>query len=446
MSASRNRIRNAVLVTLAAMGVGVTMMPAQSKAAVDYYNPNGTASNWGVSASPGTSWEGSVWSTTNSATASTIAWPGVDAGFAITTPAAFTVNVGQTETDAGFFETAANETITVQQAASTTGGLSLSSGLQGFSIASGSTIIITCPISGTGGPEQQNSGQLSLYGSNSYTGGTETTGGQVLNYNNNHSYGTGSIIFTGTSGQGLVNGSSSALTIPNNISWQTVGGATNFVSGPAVGGAPGTTYTGTVTLPASGSVNFESGTATSVTKFSDTISGASGLQVSNPGKIIFGAANTYTGPTTLTAGTLQLAVANSIAHSTSVVMNGGTLDASLATEALVATLGLSANSTINAPDDGVTELDFADSHGVAWTGSLALNFTNWMTGFSLVRFGTTSGGLTSAQLAEIEFNGDASTKGTAQLTSTGYLVPEPTSVALLLLGAPMLAGRRRGAK
>src|SRR5205085_9398558 len=90
---------------------------------------------------------------------------------------------------------------------------------------------------------------------------------------------------------------------------------------------------------------------------------------------------------------------------------------------------------------GGSEVDFANSSGVTWTGSI-LNLANWNSSIDKLRFGTDSTGLTSAQLAKIEFNGSG--LGSAALDSNGYViaVPEPTAM-ILLLSAPLFIARRR---
>jgi hypothetical protein len=107
------------------------------------------------------------------------------------------------------------------------------------------------------------------------------------------------------------------------------------------------------------------------------------------------------------------------------------------------TLGLTAASTIDF-SAGASELDFANSSALTWSGTL--NLANWTFGVDALRFGTDATGLTAAQLADIEFNGAG--LGTAQLDAFGYVVvPEPSTALLGLLGGlgAMWAVRRRTA-
>jgi len=58
------------------------------------------------------------------------------------------------------------------------------------------------------------------------------------------------------------------------------------------------------------------------------IAGANGVTLNGAGTVIFNGANTYTGPTTVSAGTLALGNASAVANSAALVLGGGTLDVS----------------------------------------------------------------------------------------------------------------------
>jgi len=138
--------------------------------------------------------------------------------------------------------------------------------------------------------------------------------------------------------------------------------------------------------------------------------------------------NTYTGTTTIGATiTLELATAGAITSSRGLVLKGGTLDPAGLNQTINA-LTLGANSAINY-EAGGAEIDFASSSSQTWSGTL--NLTNWNSSADKLRFGTDSTGLTSNQLAQIEFNGTG--LGTAQIDANGYIiaVTPPPSITIL---------------
>ncbi len=173
--------------------------------------------------------------------------------------------------------------------------------------------------------------------------------------------------------------------------------------------------------------------------------GTSDLVKEGPGTLVLSGAtpNTYTGNTTVKAGTLSLskspgsaaiatgvlsveptasvswAASDQIANGVNVVMSGGELNLGGRSETM-GTLDL----------DGVAELDFgtvAGSAAVAFSSSSALNWTGatltvsgFVPGTTMLRFGTNATGLSPAQLAAVQFTGF--TAG-AQINSAGYVTP-----------------------
>ena len=114
-------------------------------------------------------------------------------------------------------------------------------------------------------------------------------------------------------------------------------------------------------------------------------------------------------------------------------MAGGTLDPDGFHHAMTSTtLGLTASSTIDF-GAGASEVDLANSSALIWTGVLNLN--NWDPSKDVLRVGTDGTGLTSAQLADIEWDGNSGYLGDAQIDANGYVsIPEPSTVLLGLLG------------
>ena len=125
------------------------------------------------------------------------------------------------------------------------------------------------------------------------------------------------------------------------------------------------------------------------------------------------AANDYSGATIVTQGTLVLGASNVLPNGTNVTLGTATLNAATFTDT-AGTLAISGGGTINLGSGAA--LAFADSHSVAWTGTLTLTGT-YVSGSSL-RFGTDATGLTSGQLASISKPGG----GTVALDASGFLV------------------------
>ncbi len=132
--------------------------------------------------------------------------------------------------------------------------------------------------------------------------------------------------------------------------------------------------------------------------------------------------NSYWGPTTVSEGTLRLGASNVLPDTnTNVTIAAATLDVGAGFTDLTGTgtLDVTAAATINL-GDGSSQLAFANSFGVDWTGG-SLNITGtFVSGFSL-KFGDGSPGtgLNSGQLAAITING---VPGSYTINGSGFLV------------------------
>ncbi len=153
-------------------------------------------------------------------------------------------------------------------------------------------------------------------------------------------------------------------------------------------------------------------------------------QDSATSKLVLAAANTYTGPTTVAAGTLQLAASDRIADTSPLVLAGG----AFATAGFDETLGalvLTADSTI---DLGGGALVFADSSAQTWSATAALAVVNFVDGVAEIRFGSGPDGLTPAQLARITVNGQAVALDAAgRIVPAAALPPQDTDGSTLVL-------------
>jgi len=166
--------------------------------------------------------------------------------------------------------------------------------------------------------------------------------------------------------------------------------------------------------------------------------GTGTLTLTNP-------ANTYTGTTTLTAGTLKLNPSATTATwaTSKVIFNGGTLSTSgIATGTTMTCAGtilLNNNSTLDFDNTAATHtLKFANSTAEAWTAGKFLTITDWSGAYNtttgtrghlVVGTGTTvTTSLTAAQLLQTRFSDGTLLYNTAMI-ATAEAVPSATAFA-----------------
>ena len=452
----------------AGLGLSSFLLANFAHAAVDYWDPQGTTGSNPYTGDMTGTWENSLWSTSNTGVASPTGWVEADAaGFGVNTgigTPAYTVTMNANHEIAGVFDgslTPNSSQVTINGT-----GLWQIANAQGFSTHDASdgslaSVIINVPIvdgsydSATTGQivTEGTSGQLYLNAANTYSGGNfgKGIGGTLLgvssvnwaatvNFNNNQSFGTGSIVLMrGTSTSfGTLAAENAGINIHNNLDFsQAVSSSPylNLVGASQASG--GTTISGNVNLGGN-AVNLGSGGTGNLVKLTGVISGGGSLTKFNNSILELSGANTYTGATSIGAGKLLLGAANTIASSSSVILNGGNLDLGGFSHTMGSTtLGLTAASSINF-SGSANVISFANSSGLNWGGNI-LDLVDWTgngyTGTEL-RFDSSSGGLNAAQLADIEFDGNASTLGEAGIDANGFITeaPEPSSIVVGLLG------------
>ncbi len=306
---------------------------------------------------------------------------------------------------------------------------------------------------------------------------------------------TGALTKTGNGTLSLSSGTPGGYTGGTNIS----GGALQFVSGaiPATGNV---TFTGDGTLKwapsntedVSNRLNIAAGVNGTVDTNGNNVSFANPLQgagassgnliKAGAGKLSLLTANpNLQGAVTVSGGTLEASVSGSLSGTTAVnVSSGGTLQlagtGNRINDAAPVTMGTPSASvpatfipnnvteqlgTFTLASDSVIDfgsfnafapLRFSNSSASSWLGTLSIY--NW-TGTPLTGggsdqlfFGTDSFGLTTEQLAQINFYSDAGTTlmgSGAVFASGGEVVPVPEPGALIALfgGAGVLIGMRR---
>jgi autotransporter-associated beta strand protein len=264
-----------------------------------------------------------------------------------------------------------------------------------------------CRLEGTLALTKKGVGTMTLTGaSNTHTGATTVLGG-VLVLGHQASL------------------QNSPLDTLNSVTGDANNGLATTVSSLTLGGLSGsknlasvfTTFAGGYDLVTALTLN--PGTGATPAYSGIIADGAVGMSLSKsgPGTQTLAGANTYTGETAISGGTLALGASNVIPNASALSIGAATLDAGTFTDTIGA-LDPTAAATINLGAGAA--LAFADSNAVDWTGGTLAITGTFVSGSSL-RFGTSASSLNATQLGLISATGFA---GFA-LDADGYLTATP---------------------
>jgi autotransporter-associated beta strand protein len=293
------------------------------------------------------------------------------------------------------FALGGNETV-----ASISGAGNYSLGAHTLTFGDTSNQTVSGMISGTGALVKSGSGSITLSSSNSYSGGTKMNAGTIF-VGHNSALGSGTLTFA-VSGTRLASNDSTDRTISNALG--TFAGSSAIYTFGSVGSG-NLTFTNTTSAALGGVRTFT--VNNSWTSFANAFTGASdGITKAGTGTLILAGNNTYTGATTITAGTLQIG-------------NGG------ATGSLSTNSAITVNGTLafNRSDDLTQGTNFS-SAAITGTGSLVQNGTGTLT---LNAANTYSGGTTLNTGTLVIGNTAAAGTGTITQSSGSSLLKFDTS-------------------
>lgn len=183
-------------------------------------------------------------------------------------------------------------------------------------------------ISGTGGIIKTGDGSIRLGSNQTYTGGTELVGGTALilgsgTTNNGtivtSAFGTGALKL---SGGALVSSSDTGRTINSAVQLNGTVAITSAISGNLGNFTISNVIGSATTLLQNSTLNIAT-----TANWNQAISGGFGLTKTGAGKLVLNAANTHSGTTTVSNGTLELGTTGSLAGAL-VVASGATLSGS----------------------------------------------------------------------------------------------------------------------
>ncbi|MEK7413589.1 MAG: autotransporter-associated beta strand repeat-containing protein, partial [Planctomycetota bacterium] len=299
-------------------------------------------------------------------------------------------------------------------------GLVLTDAGGSVAVATATTLTWNGVVSGTGFFTKAQDGSLVLAGANTYTGIT-TVGAGTLALSHASALGTTAGGTTVSSGASLQIGAVAIVGEGLTLNGTGVGG-----NGALLGSGTGS-WSGTITLAADSSLGGTGNTTT----LSGAIGGAFALTKAGTGTFALSAANTFTGLTTVSAGTLAAAHTQALGTTT----NGTTVTAA-ATLRLDAVQVVGEGLTLNGT--GVGTLGALLASGTSgWTGTIALASDSSLggTGNSTLLSGVISGGFALTKVGS----------GTYTLTgANSYTGATAIDVGTLVAGNALATGTSAG--
>lgn len=277
-------------------------------------------------------------------------------------------------------------------------------------------------ISGTGSITKAGSGNASLDAPNTFSGGTTLRAG-TLTIGNNSALGTGSVVIKGgTLASDVASQVSNALTLQGNaqLSALTTSGPLTQTNGDYTLTMANATHSGAVNLSNNNTartltVAVDAGANSTI---SGTVqnggTGAGGLTKTGTGTLTLSGANTYTGTTTINAGTIALGASDRLHDASSLNLAGGTLNLAGKSERIGDLTFSSGEVNFGTPGEA-NYLLFNDTYA---SPSGVLVISNWENGADIF---ASQSALTAGILDSIYFSGygAGATQADAQ-SVTGY--------------------------
>ncbi len=289
-------------------------------------------------------------------------------------------------------------------------------------------------VSGGGAITQTGAGTTTLSGVNSYTGGTTIDAGTV-NANNTSALGSGSVDLNGGT-LGSTNtstvGNTIALNASSGLSGITTSGTLTQTDGSYTLNLAGATQSGAVNLSNNSTgrtltVEVDSGSSTISGIIANGGSGAGGLTKTGTGELIISGNNTYTGGTTIEAGSLTLGASDRLANSGNVtIAAAGTLNLNGFSERINNLTASGSGASIDFGSSTGANTFLFDNYTKPASGVLVIN--NWENGVDSLattvnsQSSITSGGIYISGEGVADYNGTATLYG-----GTRYLLSPVTA-------------------